>query len=316
MVGVLEQINGHDEGVPGTHDLNRFSRPAKNLLTGGQAARKKLESRRLAYDASVGKAQKAKRDDFRLDEEVRTSRAKFEEGKEDVLRRMQDIKENEADSVRDLTGFLDAELDFHERCAEELRRARDNWSVTNTRSSPTRHQQPLSRARSNTSYSYNERTPPRSRNGNTYYEEEPEPEPVRMSIRSSRVPPPEPPRPSLGGRATTSPVGTTFHDRRSASQPLGNMMRQSLRPANRIDTSMPSRDDVFADRDDDETPQSESSSPKWGSGSDPRCASPATSLGSFSRSTTGSSMRKAPPPPPPCRSKKPPPIPPKREAWS
>ena len=229
---------------------------------------------------------------------------------------MQDIKENEADSVRDLTGFLDAELDFHERCVEELRRARDNWSVSNTRNSPTRYQQPPSRARSNTSYSYNERSSPRSRNGNTYYEEEPEPEPVRMSIRSSRVPPPEPPRPALGSRAATSPIGSTFSDRRAVSQPLGNMMRANLRPVNRIDTSASNRDDVFADRDDDETPQSESSSPKWGS--DPRCASPATSLGSFSRSTTGSSMRKGPPPPPPCRSKKPPPpIPPKRaEAWS
>ncbi|EOO04048.1 putative bar domain-containing protein [Phaeoacremonium minimum UCRPA7] len=87
-----------------------------------QSARKKLENRRLAYDASITKLQKAKREDFRIEEELRTAKAKYEESSEDVLRRMQDIKDAEVDSVRDLTHFLDAELEYHERCAEELKR--------------------------------------------------------------------------------------------------------------------------------------------------------------------------------------------------
>ncbi|KAH9434667.1 hypothetical protein MCOR02_003632 [Pyricularia oryzae] len=103
-----------------------------------QAARKKLENRRLAYDASMTKLSKARRDDYRIEEEVRSAKAKYEETTEDVCRRMQDIKDAEADSTRDLTGFLDAELEYHERCAEELRRTRENWAGANVQGSPSR----------------------------------------------------------------------------------------------------------------------------------------------------------------------------------
>ena len=51
-----------------------------------QAARKKLENRRLAYDASLSKMQKAKKEDFRVEEELRAQKAKYEESSEDVYR--------------------------------------------------------------------------------------------------------------------------------------------------------------------------------------------------------------------------------------
>lgn len=57
-----------------------------------QSARKKLESRRLAYDASLAKMQKAKKEDFRIEEELRSQKAKYEETSEDVFRRMQDVR--------------------------------------------------------------------------------------------------------------------------------------------------------------------------------------------------------------------------------
>lgn len=60
-------------------------------LTVGQTARKKLESRRLAYDTSLAKMQKAKKEDFRVEEELRSQKAKYEETSEDVYRRMQDV---------------------------------------------------------------------------------------------------------------------------------------------------------------------------------------------------------------------------------
>ncbi len=56
-----------------------------------KSARKKLESRRLAYDASRAKMQKAKKEDFRFEEELRSQKAKYEETSEDVFRRMQDV---------------------------------------------------------------------------------------------------------------------------------------------------------------------------------------------------------------------------------
>lgn len=92
-----------------------------------QAARKKLEQRRLAYDASLAKMQKAKKEDFRVEEELRAQKAKYEETNEDVFRRMQDIKETEGESVADLTAFLDSELAYYENCADILRKLKRDW---------------------------------------------------------------------------------------------------------------------------------------------------------------------------------------------
>lgn len=92
-----------------------------------QAARKKLDTRRLAYDASLAKMQKAKKEDFRGEEELRSQKAKYEETNDDVYRRMLDIKEAETESVADLTAFLDAELAYHERCREALQQLRKEW---------------------------------------------------------------------------------------------------------------------------------------------------------------------------------------------
>lgn len=60
-------------------------------LTIKQTARKKLENRRLAYDTSLKKMQKAKGEDFRVEEELRIQKAKYEETSEEVYRRMQDV---------------------------------------------------------------------------------------------------------------------------------------------------------------------------------------------------------------------------------
>lgn len=81
----------------------------------------------MAYDASLSKMQKAKKEDFRVEEELRSQKVKYEESSEDVLRRMQDIKEAEADSVADLSAFLDSELEYYDRCRDELLRLKRDW---------------------------------------------------------------------------------------------------------------------------------------------------------------------------------------------
>ncbi|KAI9154945.1 cyclin h [Paramyrothecium foliicola] len=265
------------------------------------AARKKLENRRLAYDASSTKLQKARRDDYRVEEEVRMNKAKFEESSEDVLRRMQDIKEAEPDSVAALTCFLDAELEYHERAAEELRRVRQSWTSVAAHSSPSsRPPRHISRSRSNTARSWQE---PRPSAVYEEAEEEPEPLPVRPSAysRPSLQPPSQPPRPSLA-RAST-------HDGRNS------MARGSPTPLARIATDSGTYgrggagDDVFGD--DRSTSGSGSGSPDLVE----RSASPATSYGSLSRQPSYMTIgKKAPPPPPPSRAKKPPPpVPTRRE---
>lgn len=90
-------------------------------------ARKKLDTRRLAYDTATAKMQKSKKEDFRMEEELRSQKAKYEESSEDVLRRMLDIKEAEADSVADLTSFLEAELTYYDRCREVLLQVKRDW---------------------------------------------------------------------------------------------------------------------------------------------------------------------------------------------
>lgn len=87
---------------------------------------------------------KAKNEDFRMEEELRSQKAKYEEMSEDVYRRMQDvsfllkpllfrithyfqIKEAEVDSVADLGAFLDAELSYYDRCREVLLQLKKGW---------------------------------------------------------------------------------------------------------------------------------------------------------------------------------------------
>lgn len=92
-----------------------------------QAARKRLETRRLAYDTSLAKMQKAKKEDFRVEEELRTQKAKYEESADDVQRRMEEIRESDPECVSDLAAFLDAELAYHDKCREALLQLKNEW---------------------------------------------------------------------------------------------------------------------------------------------------------------------------------------------
>lgn len=293
--------------------------------------------------------QKAKRDDFRLEEELRAAKGKYEESSEDVVRRMQDIRDTEAESVRDMTQFLDAELDYHERCAEELRRVRQSWIAGPAPGGMSSHgggveRRPTGRNRSNTAHSLTDRLSLSRRSSHSIYEaEEPDSEapPVRMPIRSSSstsriglsVQPQNqqfdtPVRPAIrkantfqgGASLDRERIGERFSGPTTPTSVYGvnqnipnvGSLRGQLRPVSKIVTT---RDDVFADRDDDTTDGS--GSPDWGN----RSTSPATSVGSLTRTPSniavngnGLGMRKAPPPPPPSRSKKPaPPVPVRRD---
>ena len=93
-------------------------------------SRKKLGDRRLAFDTASAKIEKAKREDFRAEEELRSQRAKYEEANEDVYRRMMDIKEMEAESVADLTAFLDCQITYFEKCKNALLQAKREWPAS------------------------------------------------------------------------------------------------------------------------------------------------------------------------------------------
>ena len=83
----------------------------------------------MAYDTSLAKMEKAKKEDFRVEEELRSQKFKYEEANEEVLRRMEDIKGGEVDSVMDLGSFLEAQLEYHERCRDALLQLKNEWPV-------------------------------------------------------------------------------------------------------------------------------------------------------------------------------------------
>ncbi|KAF2841535.1 BAR-domain-containing protein [Patellaria atrata CBS 101060] len=278
-----------------------------------QNARKKLETRRLAYDTSLSKMQKQKKEDFRVEEELRSQKAKYEESSEDVYRRMQDIKEAEVESVQDLTAFLEAELAYHDRCREILMQVKREWPVT----SPTEGRR-LDRSRSNTAHSFNERL-------NPPIEEEPLPDP-RLQIpklpsrtSSPRIDRPPNPRASTMDSSRNRDVSPAPLPRltRVPTEPTSILAgRAGLRPVNRA------TNDVFDDPSDDSSRINESSSPDRGYYGRERSVSPATSYASSAGRATSwdvgaAQAKKMPPPPPPARKKPAPPPPPmKRSALS
>lgn len=285
-----------------------------------QTARKKLDTRRLAYDTSLTKLERQKKEDFRVEEELRNARAKFDETSDDVYRRMQDIKEAEADSVADLEAFLEAELTYHEKCREALLQLRREWPVARHQSLPqARSSRPHPRPRTNTGSQnpYAQRyvpaddpSPPSS--------PEPEQRPIIKSTRSglSRLATESPmkdyvsasnSRPAISRLTTFEGPTKIRNDASPTSQlpPLARVPSDSLtirtqRSQLRNVNNAVLDGDVFDDPTDS---QFSNSSPDRSYGD--ASVSPATSHGSVA-----GARFKGPPPPPPSRSKKPPPPPP------
>ncbi|KAG1740594.1 hypothetical protein EDB19DRAFT_1851451 [Suillus lakei] len=96
--------------------------------------RKKLESRRLSYDAAITKLDKIKsskkekeKERREAEDELQRSRLRYEETAEDVRSRMQAIQENEIQQLRELTSFLDLKLSFAKQYHEVLQDVKANW---------------------------------------------------------------------------------------------------------------------------------------------------------------------------------------------
>jgi len=275
-----------------------------------QAARRKLESRRLAYDTSLAKMQKAKREDFRVEEELRSQQMKYEEAEADTERRMFEIKDAEAESINDLTAFLEAQLAYHDRCREALLQLQNEWPAQSALGQDLAGQRQVSaqsqinvkplhnRSRSNTVRSFL----------STHSDRE-EPEPVRPSIKARAAtarygdPPAvevDAPRARPGiGRSTTYQIQpqerrdiSPVQPNRLTRVPSDSLMIQSTRSNLRRVDATSSQQDIFAD-DSPPTPQSTGSQTPIG-GRRPPPPPP-------SRSSKPGGVGKAAPPPPPAK---------------
>ena len=277
-----------------------------------QSARKKLEQRRLAYDTSLAKVQKAKREDFRVEEELRSQKAKYEESEDDVYRRMQDIKEGESESITDLTAFLDAELAYHEKCREALLQLRNEWPA---KQNVSRSARPGPRSRSNTLRTYTDRSEPeeatmaeprpaiRSNRSTSYRQDSSAVDYGEMYVK----------RPSFTRNATMDSAASSRRDispmapPRPARMPSDSLTLRTTRTQLRNVDQTIDEQDVFRD---DSTFYTNSSPDHAYSN---RSVSPATSQDSSAALPTSvSSVKKGPPPPPPAKKRAPPPPPMKR----
>ncbi|KIY48610.1 BAR-domain-containing protein, partial [Fistulina hepatica ATCC 64428] len=94
--------------------------------------RKKLESRRLSYDAAITKfekhknsrKEKAKRE---VEEEMERAQFRYEETCEDVRAHMHSVQESEVSQLRELTALLDNEIKFVRQWLNVLEDARSDW---------------------------------------------------------------------------------------------------------------------------------------------------------------------------------------------
>ncbi|KAJ5735940.1 uncharacterized protein N7483_001065 [Penicillium malachiteum] len=289
-----------------------------------QQARKKLDSRRLAYDTSLSKMEKAKKEDFRVEEELRTQKVKYEEANDDVLRRMQDIKDAEVDSVMDLTSFLDAQLEYHDRCREALLQLRNEWPG-GAAPAPAPGRRHPGRARSNTAHSYQERYEPVQEELTNAVEARPVIRPTRTVSSNHADASPRDAYPTNNSysrpvlsRTPTFEGPTQLRQEQSpvASQWIQRTASDTL-STRRSSTYLNARStvDPYADSEVSSYGSYGRSSPERMYGD--RSCSPATSHGSVpSRRPSSTALnasglsKKAPPPPPPSRAKKPPPPPP------
>ncbi|KAF8654729.1 hypothetical protein AX16_003385 [Volvariella volvacea WC 439] len=95
--------------------------------------RKKLDSRRLSYDAAVAKFEKLKggkkeKEKKEAEEEMERAKQRFEDTEEEVRGQMHDIQEEEISQHRQLANLLDIEINFVSQYLEVLKEVKAEWN--------------------------------------------------------------------------------------------------------------------------------------------------------------------------------------------
>ncbi|KAF9422635.1 hypothetical protein BGZ94_008532, partial [Podila epigama] len=114
-------------GIAQTDLIARFSNSYIECLTKAQAQmkeyqalQKKLQSRRLDYNAKLAKVQKAKKEKPEWEEEMQSAKAKYEDTRECVLNIMAAIQESQDEDVNSLKQYYEAQLWYARRVVEIL----------------------------------------------------------------------------------------------------------------------------------------------------------------------------------------------------
>ncbi|KAI8805784.1 hypothetical protein BJ742DRAFT_855673, partial [Cladochytrium replicatum] len=102
-----------------------------------QAARKKLENRRLDFDAKLNKVQKAKKDTPALEEDTRVAQGKYEDSLSDTTNKMIRLNSNEEEQLDELLRMVDAQYEYYRQCWEIVKDLKENLGGA-PRSAPAR----------------------------------------------------------------------------------------------------------------------------------------------------------------------------------
>ncbi|KZP05432.1 BAR-domain-containing protein [Athelia psychrophila] len=186
--------------------------------------RKKLESRRLSYDAAISKLEKLKsakkvkeKDREEAEDELQTARLRYEETSEDVRARAEIIQANDAKQLKELTSFLDLEINFVQQYLEVLQQVKADWGDSNVLPQPEPPSKSFLKNGLTHSYSRSTEDPPK-----------PDIPKRRKSLRSNRSIAAD--SSDSGGDETTTRKGIRHRPSASASA-----SRASSRPSSRAE---------------------------------------------------------------------------------
>jgi hypothetical protein len=217
-----------------------------------------------------------------------------------------DIQYGEAQSVKDLHAFLEAELSYHEACAQVLSNLRNNWpgSAGPSRTVPEspRH----GRSRSNTATSFVQRI--------ASIEEQapaPPPRPTIPKLRTDSMRGSD--MPMISRTTSIRQEASTSSSRPASPSPIRGYQRDYSPPeSGRTSQASMTNDAMYA-----RTPLRLARGDESPIIRDSGSFTPISRTGTDTLPGLGVVLKKGPPPPPPSRSKKPPPPPPmKRSSYS
>ncbi|KAG0170926.1 hypothetical protein DFQ28_001395 [Apophysomyces sp. BC1034] len=137
--------------------------------------RKKLESRRLDYDAKLSRLQKSKKEKPELEQEMYAAKMKYEETEYDLIQKMVSLQEYEDEHFDALHELLEAQHAYYSKSADILNNLRSTWGQGNLSGPVARNAMRSALARSP---SMSPGTTPRSNqngSGDDYFMHHPEP---------------------------------------------------------------------------------------------------------------------------------------------
>ena len=78
--------------------------------------RKKLKNRRLDYDANNNKLQKSKKDDPASEENVKTTKLKYEETLQKLEEMMVTVSKQETELIDPFISFMESQINYYHNC--------------------------------------------------------------------------------------------------------------------------------------------------------------------------------------------------------